>query len=194
LPVFHPPKVRCESEGGRKEQRPMPLASQCRCIPSTCRMRQHTSAYVSIRQHTSAYVSIHRRASVVAYLQPAAYVSIRQHTSAYVSIHRRASVVAYLQPAAYVSKYQHTLAYVSTRQHTSASQCRCISATCNPPAATRGHIQKKEKKEEKQFANARVNRQELLRLATVCSEPAYVSISQHTSASATCRIRQHTSA
>jgi hypothetical protein len=38
------------------------------------RIRQHTSAYVSIRQHTSAYVSI------------------RQHTSAYVSIrHVRAS-------------------------------------------------------------------------------------------------------
>jgi hypothetical protein len=34
------------------------------------RIRQHTSAYVSILQHTSAYVSI------------------RQHTSAYVSIHQ----------------------------------------------------------------------------------------------------------
>ena len=39
------------------------------------RIRQHTSAYVSIRPHTSAYVSIRQHMS--------AYVSIRQHTSAY---------------------------------------------------------------------------------------------------------------
>jgi hypothetical protein len=40
------------------------------------KIRQHTSAYVSIRQQTSAYVSIRQHTS--------AYVSIRQHTLAYV--------------------------------------------------------------------------------------------------------------
>jgi hypothetical protein len=42
------------------------------------RIRQHTSAYVSISQHTSAYVSIRQHTP--------AYASIRQHTPAYASI------------------------------------------------------------------------------------------------------------
>ncbi len=72
--------------------------------PSCCSHSQvqhtHTSAYVSIRirQHTSAYVSIRQHTS--------ACVSLRQHTSAYVSIRQHAS--------AYVSIRQHTPAYVST--------------------------------------------------------------------------------
>jgi hypothetical protein len=61
--------------------------------PSSARIRQHTSAYVSIRQHTSAYVSI------------------RQHTSAYMSPASAIICTPQRQP-------QHTSAYVSIREHT----------------------------------------------------------------------------
>jgi hypothetical protein len=103
------------------------------------RIRQHTSAYVSVLakhtricicQHTSAYVRI-------------AYVSIRQrscqahshlHMSAYVSVHQNrirqhtsAYVLSALVPGGFPSCthtprriHQHTPAYVSIRQHTSA--------------------------------------------------------------------------
>jgi hypothetical protein len=53
-------------------------------VVSDARIREHSSAYVSIRQHTSAV-----RALVVSDARirqhPSASVNIRQHTSAYVS-------------------------------------------------------------------------------------------------------------
>jgi hypothetical protein len=62
----------------------------------SARVREHTSAYVSIRQHTSAYVSI------------------RQHTLAYARVREYTSV--------YVSIRQDTSGYVRIRQHTHLSQ------------------------------------------------------------------------
>jgi hypothetical protein len=109
------------------------------------RIRQHTSAYVSIRQHT--HKTHHPFASDPEHPPPAAgctcafasrpnegtrsscpytsaYVSIRQHTSAYVCIRLHAS--AYVSIRQHTSAYDicqfpsHTSAYVSIRQHTSA--------------------------------------------------------------------------
>jgi hypothetical protein len=64
--------------GGRDRDGPLAARTPRKPPRCTCRIRQHTSAYVSIRQHTSAYVSIRQNTS--------AYVCIRLHTSAYVSI------------------------------------------------------------------------------------------------------------
>jgi hypothetical protein len=68
-----PRQVASVPKGSLLPRRPVPVP--------VARIRQHTSAYVSIRQHTSEYVSIrqHTLAS-----SPAA--RIRQHTSAHVSI------------------------------------------------------------------------------------------------------------
>jgi hypothetical protein len=70
------------------------------------RIRQHTSAYVSIR-----YMSQATQATQVC----RAYVSMRQHTSAYVSIR------------------QHTSAYVSIRYMSQATQATqvCRAGACS---------------------------------------------------------------
>jgi isocitrate/isopropylmalate dehydrogenase len=87
-------------------------------------------AYVRIRQHTSAHVSIRQTysfGSAPTRIRPhsSAFVSIRQHTSAYVSIRQTysfASAPTRIRPhtSAYVSLRQHTSVYVSLRQYTSA--------------------------------------------------------------------------
>jgi hypothetical protein len=87
-----------------------------RCA-SCFRIRQHTSAYVSIRQHTSAYdVSIRQHTSATTADGPPLprICSIRPHTSAFVRNRPHLS--------AFVSIRQHTSAYVRIRQHTPPHQ------------------------------------------------------------------------
>jgi hypothetical protein len=57
------------------------------CIRRRQRMRQHSSAFVSIRQHTSAYVSIRQHTSIDALGKHVNHLApcIRQHTSAHAS-------------------------------------------------------------------------------------------------------------
>ncbi len=91
-------------------------ASRYTSIAPYIRIRQHTSAYVSIRQHTS--VNIRQQASAYVSQQTSADVSIRQ--SAYVS--RREHTWAYVNIREHTWAHisQHTSAYVSTREHASA--------------------------------------------------------------------------
>ena len=77
--------------------------------PSKTRIRQHTSAYVSIRQ--SAYHTLH---SLIGAFGKHAYVSMRQHASACVSIRQSAYHTLHSLTRAFG---RH--AYVSMRQHTS---------------------------------------------------------------------------
>jgi hypothetical protein len=57
--------TRPEREGGREGERASKRASErerrAYARPKARRIRQHTSAYVSIRQHTGAYISIRQQ-------------------------------------------------------------------------------------------------------------------------------------
>jgi hypothetical protein len=78
------------------------------------RMRQHTSACVSIRQHASEYVSM------------------RQHTSL---LQQRRHVAKPLQRLLQYRIRQHTSAYVSIRQHTSAYVAEAAATPCHQAVA-----------------------------------------------------------
>jgi hypothetical protein len=93
------------------------------------RIREHTSAYVSIRQHTSNTSPV----SIASANQPIAYVGIRRHTSAYVSIPEESAHIDATRETASETTWstlmllpprfcirQHTSAYVSIHQYTSA--------------------------------------------------------------------------
>jgi hypothetical protein len=151
--------------------------------PTTARIRQHTSAYVSVCTPVAcSYVPLLpavRKGLDANWHAPAAYVSvyvsIRQHTSAYV---RKGLDANWHAPAAYVSVYvsirQHTSAYASIRQHTPAFAS--IRQHTSAYVSTRQH--------------------------TPAYAIAYVCIRQHTCANwhaplaarLVARIRQHTSA
>ncbi len=139
-------------------------------LDDAARIRQHTSAYVSIRQqalpaHKLVVLKYYetccppdvfqwrlcRRGNAAYRPHTSAYVSMRQHTSAYVSIR------------------QHTSAYVSIRQHTSA----CVRI-CQHTSA---------------YVSIRQNTSAYVSIRQHTS--AYVSMRQHTAAYGS--IRQHTS-
>jgi Mg2+/citrate symporter len=105
------------------------------------RIRQHTSAYVSIRQHTSAYdyadVSSMRRSRIrqhTSYVRQLLYIAYMsaaiQGVCVYVCCYIGRICTCLLLYIAYMSSMlrsrirQHTSAYVSIRQHT--SYCCCI--------------------------------------------------------------------
>jgi hypothetical protein len=112
------------------------------------RIRQHTSAYVSMRQHASAYVSIRQyarlracarrqHASVVSQYIVDGCVYVRSnyendsarhlHTSAYVSIRQHTSAYGCVYVRSNYendsARHLHTSAYVSISQHTDACMC-----------------------------------------------------------------------
>ncbi len=117
----------------------------CHCagVQLLQRIRQHTSAYVSLRQHTSAYVSIRQYTSAYVLLFMRSAITticevchcagvqllqrIRQHTSAYVSLRQYTS--------AFVSIRQYTSAYVSIRQYTSAYVLLFVRSSSAPACA-----------------------------------------------------------
>jgi hypothetical protein len=136
--VTSPPQVVSEGDPKnlRRGLRRRPTREGSEASPR-CRIRQHTSASVSIRQHTSLRRRPTREGSAASprcrWPHTSAYVSIRQHTSAdsprcssghargfrgeSALPHTSASVSVRQRTSAYVSIRQHTSAYVSIRKH-----------------------------------------------------------------------------
>ena len=95
-----------EREAERERERVMyypSVVSWRACGGDDAKVRQHTSAYVSIRQRTSAYVSIYYP-SVGRRQRYGALLPLKGHTSAYVSIRQH----SFCGDVASMRRHSHT--------------------------------------------------------------------------------------